>query len=110
MWRLIELSFSEKPHVDCDKTSDSSEPGIEPAFTEFEGKLTNHYTGWGYTRWDRWFIKSSPTSILREWFPKRFERKCFRGQPMESEMATFQRPSLLSGTDPSLLTRTIELL
>ncbi|GBM39721.1 hypothetical protein AVEN_47525-1 [Araneus ventricosus] len=79
------------------QTSNSTEPEIEHAFLELEGKRNNHYTGWGYTRWDRWFIKSLSTSILREWFPKRFARKCFRGQPMESEMSTFPQPSLLSG-------------
>ncbi|GBO06943.1 hypothetical protein AVEN_148104-1 [Araneus ventricosus] len=63
---------------------------------EFEGKRTNHYTGRGFTAWDRWFIKSFPTSILREWFA----RKRFRGQPMESEMASFPQPSLLSGKGP----------
>ncbi|GBM74654.1 hypothetical protein AVEN_220813-1, partial [Araneus ventricosus] len=82
--------------VDCDKTTNSSEPGIEPALLELKGKRHNHHIGCGYRRWNRWFIKSSPTSILQEWFPKRFVRKCFRGQPMESEMATFPQPSLLS--------------
>ncbi|GBN24707.1 hypothetical protein AVEN_248705-1 [Araneus ventricosus] len=81
---------------DCYKTSSSFQPEIKPVFRELEGKHTNHYTGRGYTRWDRRFIKSFPTSILREWFLKRFERKCFREQPMESEMATFPQPSLLS--------------
>ncbi|GBN26561.1 hypothetical protein AVEN_210126-1 [Araneus ventricosus] len=52
---------------------------IEPAFIELEGKRNNHYTGRGYTRWDRWFMKSLSTSILRDWFPKRFARKCFSG-------------------------------
>ncbi|GBM75439.1 hypothetical protein AVEN_157546-1 [Araneus ventricosus] len=83
--------------VDCDNTSHSFKPGIEPAFIELERKSTNHYTGRGYTRWDRWFIKSVLTS-LREWFPKRSLRKCFRGQPMESEMAILPQPPLLSGT------------
>ncbi|GBO22513.1 hypothetical protein AVEN_29474-1 [Araneus ventricosus] len=49
--------------VDCDKTTNSR---IEPAFIELEGKRTNHYTGRGYTRWDRWFVKSFLTSIVRE--------------------------------------------
>ncbi|GBL95953.1 hypothetical protein AVEN_227173-1 [Araneus ventricosus] len=83
--------------VNCDKTSHASEPGIKPAFVGLEGKCNNHYTGRGYTGWDRQFIKSFPTTILREWFPKRFARKCFREQAMESEMATFPQPSLLSG-------------
>ncbi|GBN93355.1 hypothetical protein AVEN_200899-1, partial [Araneus ventricosus] len=45
--------------VDCDKTSNSSNLGIEPAFIELEGRPvhrvigTNHYTGRGYTRGDR---------------------------------------------------------
>ncbi|GBM77014.1 hypothetical protein AVEN_15486-1 [Araneus ventricosus] len=81
--------------------SNSSEPGIELAFLELEAKRNSHYTVRGYTRWDRWFIKSLSTSILLEWFPKRFARKCFRGQPMESEMATFQQTSLLSGLNLS---------
>ncbi|GBN54228.1 hypothetical protein AVEN_2717-1, partial [Araneus ventricosus] len=88
----------------CDKISNSSEPGIGPAFIVLEGKRNNHYTGRGYPQWDRWFIKSFPTSILREWFPKRFARKYFRGQPMESDMATFPQPPLLPGyhlTKPS---------
>ncbi|GBM86024.1 hypothetical protein AVEN_120338-1 [Araneus ventricosus] len=59
------------------QTSKSSEPVIEPAFIELEGKRNNHYNGRGYTQGDRWFIKGFPTLILREWFPKRFERKCF---------------------------------
>ncbi|GBN02150.1 Uncharacterized protein K02A2.6 [Araneus ventricosus] len=83
---------------DCDKTANSSKPGLEPAFLELKGKHTNQYAGRGYTRWAKWFIRSFPTSILGEWFPIRFARKCFRGQPMESEMATFPQPSLLSGT------------
>ncbi|GBN93668.1 hypothetical protein AVEN_63281-1 [Araneus ventricosus] len=61
------------------KISNDSEMGIEPAFIEVEGKRNNHYTGRGYIRWDKWFIKSFPTSILREWFPKRFARKWVRG-------------------------------
>ncbi|GBN16799.1 hypothetical protein AVEN_218462-1 [Araneus ventricosus] len=40
--------------------------------------------------------------ILPEWFPKRFARKCFRRQPMESEMATFPHTSLLSGIGLSI--------
>ncbi|GBL73039.1 hypothetical protein AVEN_136698-1, partial [Araneus ventricosus] len=72
----------------CDKVSHSSKPRIDPAFIELGGK--RHYTGRGYTRWDKWFIKSFTEPTLREWFPKRFRRKCFRGQPMESEMATFR--------------------
>ncbi|GBM08172.1 hypothetical protein AVEN_84841-1 [Araneus ventricosus] len=81
---------------DCDKTLNSFEPGIEPAFIELEGMRNNHCTGQRYTQWDRWFIKCFPTSILREWFPKLFERKYFCGQPMEGEMATFQQSFLLS--------------
>ncbi|GBM79389.1 hypothetical protein AVEN_189117-1, partial [Araneus ventricosus] len=73
----------------CARTSNPSGLGIEPAFIELEGSLYNHYTGRGYTRWDRWFIKIFPKSILPEWFPKRFARKYFRGQLMESIMATF---------------------
>ncbi|GBN46650.1 hypothetical protein AVEN_220978-1, partial [Araneus ventricosus] len=61
------------------KTSNSSEAGIEPEFVELEGKRNNPYTGWDYTRWDKWFIKSFPTSILGDLFPKRFAPKCFRG-------------------------------
>ncbi|GBL87535.1 hypothetical protein AVEN_21160-1, partial [Araneus ventricosus] len=80
-----------------DKTSNSYEVGIGPAFIALEGKRTNHYNGRSCTRGDRWFIKIFPVSILREWFPKRFARKCFRGQPEESEMATLPQPSLLSG-------------
>ncbi|GBN85276.1 hypothetical protein AVEN_131562-1 [Araneus ventricosus] len=82
---------------DCDETTNSAEPGIEPAFLELGGKRKHHYTGRGCARWDRLFIKSFPTSILLEWFPKRFARKCFRRQSMESEMATLPQPSLLSG-------------
>ncbi|GBO13819.1 hypothetical protein AVEN_210901-1 [Araneus ventricosus] len=44
--------------IDCDETSNSSELGIEPAFIELKGKRTNNCTGWGYTRWDRWLMKS----------------------------------------------------
>ncbi|GBM46939.1 hypothetical protein AVEN_241168-1 [Araneus ventricosus] len=79
------------------QTSNSSNPGIEPAILELEGKRSNHYTEQGCARWDRWFVKSLSTSILWEWFLKRFAPKFFRGQPMESEMATFSQPSLLSG-------------
>ncbi|GBL93050.1 hypothetical protein AVEN_54675-1 [Araneus ventricosus] len=61
------------------QTSNSSEPGIEPEFLELEGKRNTRYTGLSYTRWDRWFMKILSTSILREWLPKRFERKCFHG-------------------------------
>ncbi|GBM25032.1 hypothetical protein AVEN_50367-1 [Araneus ventricosus] len=77
--------------------SKASEPGIEPAFPDLKGKRNNLYTERGYTRWDRWFTKSLSTSIFRDWFPKQFARKYFRGQPTESEMATFPQPSLLSG-------------
>ncbi|GBN57785.1 hypothetical protein AVEN_255983-1 [Araneus ventricosus] len=49
---------------DCDKTSHSSEPGIELAFIDLEGKSNNHHTGRGYTRWNRWFMKSFPTTIF----------------------------------------------
>ncbi|GBN37950.1 hypothetical protein AVEN_166169-1 [Araneus ventricosus] len=38
------------------QTSNSSKPGIEPAFLELESKHNNHCTGRGCTRWDR-FIK-----------------------------------------------------
>ncbi|GBL80957.1 hypothetical protein AVEN_83053-1 [Araneus ventricosus] len=55
---------------DCDKTSHSSEPGIELAFIEFEGKRNNHYTGRGHTRWDRWLIKSFPMSIFAGMVPE----------------------------------------
>ncbi|GBM77981.1 hypothetical protein AVEN_105446-1 [Araneus ventricosus] len=71
------------------QTSNPSEPGIEPVFLELEGKRNNQYNGRGCIRWDRRFMKSLSTSILREWFPKRFAWKYFRGQPMKSEMATF---------------------
>ncbi|GBO40464.1 hypothetical protein AVEN_203603-1, partial [Araneus ventricosus] len=50
----------------CDKTPNSSEPGIEPVSIQLEHKHTNPYTGRDNARWDRWFIKSFPTSILRE--------------------------------------------
>ncbi|GBN41790.1 hypothetical protein AVEN_34839-1 [Araneus ventricosus] len=43
--------------------TNSSEPGIEPAFLELEAQRNNHCTGRGYTRWDRWFIKSLFTAI-----------------------------------------------
>ncbi|GBN77772.1 hypothetical protein AVEN_245163-1 [Araneus ventricosus] len=53
--------------------------GDRTACLELLGERDNHYTGRGYTRLDRWFIKSLSKSILQEWFPKRFARKCFRG-------------------------------
>ncbi|GBO29967.1 hypothetical protein AVEN_174956-1 [Araneus ventricosus] len=46
--------------VDCDKTSQSSDPGIELAFIELESKHNNNYTERGYTPWDMWFRKSFP--------------------------------------------------